>query len=286
MSNDEVPRARRRIPVRSTRPIRTTVTQPLRQTSRLATTSRLRRLRSRTRAPLTSSGPRRSSGRRRTMRRRSSILTPRPRLLIRRRSTHRRATHRRAIRRRVIHSRDYQAGYGQAYGQPETPQDPQWPAPGSDGYLPPSRCDAAAGTGCPEVQRRRGQTDRDCCPHRLAGRSRWRCAGLSAGQRFHLSSSVSVNAPSDPAALSPRADGSIASIAEAVLPGVVSGSIRRRPGRIWIRLHRQRGRLHPDEQPRDRGCGGQRHGSMWCCATVLAWRVNSSDAMRTTTSLS
>ena len=117
----------------------------------------------------------------------------------------------------------YQAGYGQGYGQPETPQDTQWPAPGSDGYLPPPP--GVTPQQAPAAPKSSGGAGKLVAIAALTGL----LAGVGGGALGYQlansstsSSSVSVNAPSDPAALSPRADGSIASIAEAVLPGVVS----------------------------------------------------------------
>jgi putative serine protease PepD len=113
-------------------------------------------------------------------------------------------------------------GFG-AYPQSETQQDTsQWPQTGSDGYLPPPP--GVAPRTVPPAPKS-GGVGKVVAIAALTGL----LAGVGGGALgYQLAgnsgsvSSVSVNAPSDPSALSPRADGSIASIAETVLPSVVS----------------------------------------------------------------
>lgn len=115
----------------------------------------------------------------------------------------------------------YPGGYP-GYPQAETgPADP-WPAPGADGYLPPPP-GVTPQTAAPAGKS--GGTGRIVAIAALAGL----LAGVGGGALGYqlaegsgTSSSVTVNAPNDPEALSARADGSIASIADEVLPSVVS----------------------------------------------------------------
>lgn len=109
--------------------------------------------------------------------------------------------------------------YQQTYYQ--QPEQPQWPAAGSDGYLPPPpgvipRAPGAApkkSSGIGKVIAIAALTGL------LAG-----AAGGAVGYGLADSNptSVTVSNPSNPEALSVRADGSIASIADKVLPSVVS----------------------------------------------------------------
>ncbi|HQR79718.1 MAG TPA: trypsin-like peptidase domain-containing protein [Actinomycetota bacterium] len=120
----------------------------------------------------------------------------------------------------TVYPSQYQ-GY-QGYAGPESaPADP-WPAPGSDGYLPPPP-GVTPQTTVPAGKS--GGVGKIIAIAALTGL----LAGVGGGalgyqlaQGSRSSSSVTVNAPSNPDALSPRADGSIASIADEVLPSVVS----------------------------------------------------------------
>ncbi len=115
--------------------------------------------------------------------------------------------------------------YAQTAVYPQYAQTPepanQWPTPGPDGYLPPPP----------------GAPPQAPAPAKSGGAGKYVAiaaitgllAGLGGGALGYelasdsgTTSSVSINAPSSPEGLSPRADGSIAAIAEAVLPSVVS----------------------------------------------------------------
>jgi putative serine protease PepD len=110
--------------------------------------------------------------------------------------------------------------YGQTYAQAEPAS--QWPTPGSDGYLPPPP-GVSPQTAPPAPKS--GGVGRLIAIAAITGL----LAGVGGGavgyqlaQSSGSTSSVTVNAPNNPEGLSARADGSIASIAETVLPSVVS----------------------------------------------------------------
>ena len=117
---------------------------------------------------------------------------------------------------------------GYQYPQPEQPpQQPadQWPATGADGYLPPPP-GVTPQTALPAPKS--GGVGKYIAIAALTGL----LAGVGGGALGYQlaegsspSSTVTVNSPSNPEALSPRADGSVAAIAEAVLPSVVSLSV-------------------------------------------------------------
>lgn len=121
----------------------------------------------------------------------------------------------------AVFPQQYQGYPGYPQSEPAAPADP-WPAPGSDGYLPPPP-GVAPRTAVPAGKS--GGVGKIIAIAALTGL----LAGVGGGalgyqlaQGSGTSSSVTVNAPSNPDALSPRADGSIASIADEVLPSVVS----------------------------------------------------------------
>ena len=116
--------------------------------------------------------------------------------------------------------------YAQTTTYPQYNQAPepatQWPTPGPDGYLPPP---PGAPPQPPAQPAKSGGAGKYVAIAAITGL----LAGLGGGALGYelasdsgTNSSVSVNSPSSPEGLSPRADGSIAAIAEAVLPSVVS----------------------------------------------------------------
>ena len=110
--------------------------------------------------------------------------------------------------------------YSQQTEQP--PAAPQWPTPGADGYLPPPP--GVTPTTAPPAPKS-GGVGKFIAIAALTGLLAGvggGALGYSLAQDSGTSSSVTVNAPSNPEGLSPRADGSIATIAEKVLPSVVS----------------------------------------------------------------
>ncbi len=110
------------------------------------------------------------------------------------------------------------------YGQQadEVPAAAQWPAPGADGYLPPPP--GVTPTAAPPAPKS-GGVGKFIAIAALTGLLAGvggGALGYSLAQDSGTASSVTVNAPANPEGLSPRAAGSIASIAETVLPSVVS----------------------------------------------------------------
>lgn len=109
---------------------------------------------------------------------------------------------------------------GYDYGQQQPTQ--TWPTPGSDGYLPPP---PGVTKQVEQPAAKPGGVGKFIAIAALTGL----LAGVGGGavgyelaQNNQNSSAVTVNSPTDPQALSVRADGSIAAIAQKVLPSVVS----------------------------------------------------------------
>jgi putative serine protease PepD len=114
----------------------------------------------------------------------------------------------------------YPAYQGYDYSQQQPTR--AWPTPGADGYLPPPP-GVTTEAGLPPAKP--GGVGKVIAIAALAGL----LAGVGGGavgyelaRSNQSSSAVTVTAPSDPQALSVRADGSIAAIAQKVLPSVVS----------------------------------------------------------------
>lgn len=116
----------------------------------------------------------------------------------------------------------YPQGYD--YGQPaeQTPASGQWPTPGADGYLPPPPGVTPAVTSPPPKSGGVGKFIAIAALTGLLAGVGGGALGYQLAQDSGTTTSVTANAPSNPEALSPRADGSIATIAEKVLPSVVS----------------------------------------------------------------
>ena len=115
----------------------------------------------------------------------------------------------------------YQHQFPGYYASGQEQQSEQaWPTPDADGYLPPPPGVAARTAQAPKA----GGAGKYVAIAALTGL----LAGVGGGALGYQlasdsgSSSVTVNAPADPESLSQRADGSIAAIAETVLPSVVS----------------------------------------------------------------
>ena len=116
----------------------------------------------------------------------------------------------------------YPQGYDYGQSSEQAHATGQWPTPGADGYLPPPP-GVTPTTAQPAPKS--GGVGKFIAIAALTGL----LAGVGGGalgyqlaQDSGTTTSVTANSPSNPEALSPRADGSIATIAEKVLPSVVS----------------------------------------------------------------
>ncbi len=119
-------------------------------------------------------------------------------------------------------SQGYEYGQYQGYDYGQQQPTSAWPTPGADGYLPPP---PGVTTDAAQPAARPGGVGKVIAIAALAGL----LAGVGGGavgyelaRSNQSSSAVTVTAPGDPQALSVRADGSIAAIAQKVLPSVVS----------------------------------------------------------------